>query len=394
MAIKDMYEIMNIIKDGLKRCIVSLADMFGLRFNPNRFLPVTYLKYDAEKEGKIFFVLTEDNEQPKGDGRESALSPSKIEECLVYKLQLADEIANQYGVKWTHFMDIGSGLLLLKWAAEVSNNEEWIALYEKRKQALIQSYAKGNDIQLHIHSYHVPSSPNFRWQYDPIRNIIYQPPLLKSKKIKKRTFGGWAIQGNKIESRINSLTLGKKALEELFEQYIPEYKVVCFRAGGWDIGDNEIELRESFSALAKEGILLDSSLTKGAISQARWLSDYGLTFEVGAPIDKNIYKIDGIFELFPTQPRNLCWTSMQYISPLDNPAMVQDIYKGLLNKDGTIKPGFHFIVEMFHIHNIKNNSDDFKQLDYHFKYLKERCPKMKYLTGSEVVSNLIQIEEL
>ena len=42
-----------------------MYDIFGLRFNPYRFLKISYPVIDNGKEGEILFVLTEDSERAK-----------------------------------------------------------------------------------------------------------------------------------------------------------------------------------------------------------------------------------------------------------------------------------------------------------------------------------------
>jgi hypothetical protein len=399
---------LKILKDSLKRIVIYLSDLFGWRFNPERLFQITYLEYTGTQEGRIIFILTEDNEIPKGIlYGSSILSPYELEVTLVHKLQVCGKIANRYGIKWTHFVDIGSGILLLKWANEVSGNNDWLGIYDIRRDALRRSYECGNDIQLHIHSYNIPYSPDFRWMYDESQNVIYRHK--RKKKYRRRTFGGWASQYKEIGTegdiftRVGSLIYGKKVLKELLIDKFPEYKVVCFRAGGWDIGDNKEELRKSFVALIKAGIYMDSSITKGAISKVRWLTDYGMTFELGAPVDKNVYRINvqeyigNIWEVLPVEPNGLVGTIPRYITPLDNPEWIKNIYDSLIDKNGIIKPGIHVIVEMFHIHNIKgypewDNLDErngeLAKLDAHFRYLQKMCPKMEYMTITELYNLL------
>jgi hypothetical protein len=411
---KKIKWLLRLVKDNIKIVWIFLSDIFGWRFNPEKILPIIYLHKKDEKEGRIFFLLTEDNEIPKGVIYEnSVLTPYEMEITLIRKMELSDKIANKYGVKWTHFVDIGSSLLLLKWAAEISNNDEWIKLYKMRKQILINAYKGGNDIQLHIHSYNIPGSPDFRWEYDYVRNVIYRQK--KDKKNRGRTFGGWARQykekGNSQEpfTRHGSLECGKKILEEILMPYFPDYKVTCFRAGGWDIGNSEAELKKSFLSLSEAGIMIDSSITKGSISKARWLTDYGMTFEVGAKINKNVYQVilqdremSNVFELLPTQPIALLGTSSGYITPLDDPGMVENIYNRLLDKNGKIKQGLHFIVEMFHIHNIAGDktwddiveeSRDFRKIEDHFRYLIEHCPKIEYLTMTDAARLIVNLKD-
>ncbi len=75
----------------------------------------------SNEEGRILFVLTEDLEQtgdfPHQDETPDILDfdPYEIEIDLVKKISFADDIASEYGVKWSHMPDIGSTFLRLKW---------------------------------------------------------------------------------------------------------------------------------------------------------------------------------------------------------------------------------------------------------------------------------------
>ncbi len=157
--------------------------------------------------------------------------------------------------------------------------------------------------------------------------------------------------------------------------------------------------------------MIDSSITKGSISKARWLTDYGMTFEVGARVDRNAYQVmiqrdsketRDVFELLPTQPITLLGTSSGYITPLDDPGIVENIYKRLLNKNGKIKPGLHFIVEMFHIHNIVGDETwdnlvegrgDMGRMEDHFRYLTEHCPKIECLTMTDAARLVMNLKD-
>jgi hypothetical protein len=391
------------IKDNIQRIMLDLYDILGVRFDPYKFIQRNYLDFDDNKEGEILFLLTEDSER----GR-SPMTPHNTEVDLVQKPRLADKIANQYGIRWTHMVDIGSGLLLLKWASETSQSEEWKRVYLNRIETIVNSYKNGHDIQLHLHSYNIPYSPDFRWRHNPKNNSIYFEPsnyILYSDHY--RTYRGWASSykdfGDKGRAftRVGSLIHGKNILEGMLKPYFPEYRTIFFRAGGYDFGDNKEEVIESFEALSEAQFLAGSNLTKGSLHPSR-----RRTYEFSAAVDKNVFEVgikpeSVILEILPTAPPILFGFSWRNISPLDHPKVICEICQSLIDKQGKVKPGIHIILENFHIHTInidKDNWDtidpcigDWKNLEYHFKYLKEHCNnKMSSVTVTQALNRLMR----
>ena len=196
------------------------------------------------------------------------------------------------------------------------------------KDALINSYENDNDIQLHIHSYNIPGSANFRWKYDIKTNTIYfdesmrgsvysvkgEPPELHGAT--SYNAKSYKTQGGKEEllTKEGCLTFGKGALKTYSNLAFLNIKPSFFRAGGYDFGNNKKEIMESFNALASVGFLADSDISKGS-----WSSYKRHTFEFGFPIDKNAYYVDTvagrpILEILPTTFPLLAGSSSTNIS--------------------------------------------------------------------------------
>lgn len=366
-----------------------------------------------EEEGMILFVITEDHETGETsnchldntpDSWDISAYEAKVD--LVDKGYLADRIANKYGIKWTHMIDVGSCILTPKYAKEFSGNESWNETYNEVINYLIWSYKNGNDIQLHMHCNSIPDSPNFGYYYDNATDELIWNKSIKETKYPSTRYNSWANVYTKLGdeknpyTRVGSLIRGKSILESILKPYNPDYRVVFFRAGQWDFGDNKDDIKKSFIALGMAGFLGDSSLSSGTY--------YKQGFRFGSPVGKNVFlvkikdenKTDIVFEILPTVDETAFGYSPYPITPLKDPKLVKNIYESLIDGKERVKPGIHIIMEMYHIGTTNSgtpywdssdlNIGDWKKMDYHFKYISKECPKIKFVTISEALDILIE----
>ena len=109
--------------------------------------------------------------------------------------------------------------------------EEWEAI-------VLETYARGHDVQLHVHpQWSQASYENGRWSLA----------------------GDWAITSYPREEMASMISQSRCYLESLIRRIDPEYRCISYRAGAWAIAPNEHVL----SVLAEQGIVFDMSICGG-----------------------------------------------------------------------------------------------------------------------------------
>lgn len=153
------------------------------------------------------------------------------EDILFEPTEKIVQILNENKIKGTFFADICS-----VFAHQKAKRFEYITRLE---QQLLQLNEEGHDVQLHIHPHWLKSRiENGEWFF----NDTYY-------RIHSFGFAG----ENSAHIIINN---AHKYLESLLQRQDRDYKCVAFRAGGFCIQPYE----ELFTALANEGIIIDSSV--------------------------------------------------------------------------------------------------------------------------------------
>ncbi len=355
------------------------------------------------EEGRVFLVLTEDQEvairrERMGAGENGRFRVEEARLDLIAKSERAERIAERFGFAWTHMLDVGTALGMVKWAARSSPS--WAALSEELARHYSGSLARGHDIQLHLHLSAVPDSYFFCYSmnHDP-RTVVFD--LQK----KNRYFPGWQVNSwanvvprlgsaRDIDSRRGSLMWAKRSLEEAVVPARFDWSPILFRAGQWDFGKSLAEREKSVLALAESGILADSSATGGR-------SVHDRLFGFGAPVDRAVYfsrggDVDarardlserGIVEMLPL----IMPQGKHPVSPRDPPRHVLAAYRALLNK-GRVKSGCHIITEMEHVVTIGGIGDAeggraWRRVERHFRTLARRAPKLAAAGASEALAS-------
>jgi len=365
-----------------------------------------YFDIDDTEEGRIFFVLTEDHETGvRKDkllpGKAPAISVKQARMDLIDKSLFSNKIAEKYGIKWTHMIDVGSALGLLRFAG--SESSEWRLLYDDLLSYYQTAFARGHDCQLHIHLVAVPESYFFCYRYLRQSDILTFDQTKKLQYFPSKQINSWANvtpgMGDRdvINSRIGSLAFAKQELENALSNQFAQYKTIFFRAGQWDLGRSLAEIEKSAYALSKTGILADSSVTEGG-------TYYDKGFSFGKPPGKACYfafKNDltseakslqdcGLLEILPIRMPQ----GRHPVTPQDDAKTVVNAYKMFFDSD-RIKPGVHIIMEMEHIVSINKESQNKDVLDHHyagwanihrhFERVKRVCKRMEFVGTSEAI---------
>jgi tetratricopeptide (TPR) repeat protein len=406
-VIRETYEIV-----GMRDSSINLGKPWILNvvlFNINKgiyesqFIRV-YVK--DNEEGNIFFTVTEDLEETSDFPHKFDSTPlredldfkeAKID--LGLKVRLADNILNKYGIKWSHFIDIGSAFQRLRWIANKSSGNQWQRVWKEVLTNYKASLAEGNDIMFHIHSYSMPESTNFRQMYDAETDQLVFLPLYVYPDGHK---GAWANHFKDLgnfklpNSRIGSIYNGIKILEKEFCADEPNYRILVFRAGEYEFGNSKNEMRKSIISLRKNKILASSNAHEGRVGSSQ--------FVFSKPIGENIYYTSyddihikaknlldiGILEIIPI-PKLY---TMHYVRPVDDPKTVEVAYKALLDDKNRIKPGIHILMEMYHMFSVNHMGkwdsldlqySDWKKIDKHMQYISKNCKKIKFVTISDAV---------
>lgn len=369
------------------------------------------VRVNDNDEGKVMFLITEDFECSEGPHKNddtpnrSDLSVEETEIDLIKKGIMADSIANSYGIKWSHIADLGSSFLRLKWLANISQDSGWLRIWHSIKNYYINSVVSGNDVQLHIHSYNIPGAQNFTQGYDIKSNQL----VFDVRKYRLTTpfpdghFGAWANSYTDLGyfdnslSRIGSLFQGLFSYENLMHISNPDYRILFFRAGEWEFGQDEVEMRKSVIALRKNKILAGSDAYKGRYGQKNFIFNrrvgenvYFCSFDNIRKPAQSLLNI-GILQILPIPELH----HYSHVRPIDNSLSVKETYNLCLNKTGKIKPGVHMLVEMYHINRINFNDRnwdsmdiqyrDWKKLKMHFEELSNYATKINFVKISQAI---------
>jgi tetratricopeptide (TPR) repeat protein len=362
---------------------------------------------DTEREGQVFFVITEDLENsgdfPHTDDTIDLidLDPYEIEMDLIQKPALADEIAEKWGVRWSHIVDIGSTILMLNWFNEMGLGEEWGSLSTKMQEYMKHSVAIGNDIQLHIHGYNIPGNRLFRGYYDRGMDRVLYKGNTRRVEDSHGNNGAWAYNFDRMgdfedeQSRVGSVFRGIRLLESELSKVNPDYQTSFFRAGEYEFGRGARNERCSIASLRNNKILAASDAYDGKLFER--------SFRFFRRVGRNVYFTNwdnirqkakslldvGILQVIPVPTIN----GHDYLTPVDGWQHVKYNYD-LCVRQGKILPGLYVIMEMYHLNtanwsgrwdSLDRGYGDWARMEEQFRSIKEKCPKMQFVTVSEAV---------
>jgi tetratricopeptide (TPR) repeat protein len=358
-------------------------------------------------EGRILYVVTEDHEQT-GDSPHVDNTPNipdldlnEINVDLIQKGIIADKIAQKYGVKWTHMIDIGSSFLRLKWIQEGGYGEGWNKLWDNMRSYLRKSLLMGNDIQLHIHAYSIPDNKLFRQYFNKQGNkILFKDNQVLTENL-NGTHGAWAENYtnlgdfNNMNSRIGSVYRGIKLLEKELHQTDSSYRTSFFRAGEYEFGTGKTEIRKSILALNKNDVLSGSDAHTGNPFKRdfKFYKKIGRNAYFSKPEDINesassLLEV-GILQMLPVPKTN----AQDYLMPIDDWKHIKYNYDQCFSGK-KIRNDIFVLMEMYHLNSVNSayqwdrldsHYEDWGRMDEHFKYIKDNCLKIEPVTISEAI---------
>jgi len=350
-------------------------------------------------EGRAFLVLTNDHEPRLHRDRLRSASkcpilPEETQTDLVDKGQRANALAEKYRFKWTYFLDAGTALGLLRWAASLTQSWEYVraSAEEFYKRACLA----GHDWQLHLHLSGLPESYFFCYGHEPIGDVVSFDVAKKESYFPTWGVNSWANvlrrygRAGQVDTRLGSLVLGSKAVAGLREGVDGARQPVLFRAGQWDLGSSTAEREKSIMALRECAFLADSSVSEG-------YNCYERPFRFGSPAGRTPYftfrnnpekrakrlNDAGFLEVVPCLAPNGAATT-----PRDSPQAVIQAYRGFTNGKH-ITPGRHILMEIEHVSTIPLGNGEagagFEAMDRHFASVRHECPRLEGTTAEEAV---------
>jgi len=174
---------------------------------------------------KLRLFLTFDHELPLGSLKTS------YNKALFDPTERLLELANRKSITVTLFTDILSGIRFHEW--------DRIGFYEPYQNQLQHAVSQGHDVQLHLHPHWLTSG--------------YENGLV----IPSHDYSLANFEHGKEINIGEIVKMGVNTLEGICRKANPSYKVLAYRAGGYNI---EPASKEIFSQLAQNGIRFDSSV--------------------------------------------------------------------------------------------------------------------------------------
>ncbi len=146
-----------------------------------------------------------------------------------------NRIYENHGLKGSYNAEIMQQLHHLQFGVR---HPELNELAQEWEEIVLDTYKRGHDIQLHVHSqWSETSYENGRWKLN----------------------GDWAIINHPRAEMARMISQSRQYLEGLIRRVDPAYKCISFRAGSWAIAPNEHIL----PVLAEQGIVFDMSICGG-----------------------------------------------------------------------------------------------------------------------------------
>jgi tetratricopeptide (TPR) repeat protein len=366
---------------------------------------VTVIDVIDSRPGEIFLILSEDHEIAARERKPLHANEARLD--LVQKARIAHLIARDYGVKWTHMIDAGTGLAIVQWAAERS--EGWSPLRRDLVSFYEEAYAAGHDIQLHLHLSAVPNSSFFCYRYDPETDTLLFDIRKKNLNRPRPQITSWASvvsmygRAGDQDSRLGSVAHARYRITGILSARFPAYAPVFFRAGQWDFGNSLAEREKSFLALRENGILADSSATQGnPLDTERFgfgsppLKSCYFTREADINERARVLSECGITEALPlVHPQG-----KHAVTPRDNPRVVIRAYNRFV-KNGAVCPGRHVLMEMEHICAIDDTANSrapvhgknqrasvgWRAMRRHFHEIRRECPFLRFAGAREALES-------
>lgn len=182
-----------------------------------------------------------------------------IQKHLVGPTNRMLSVMDRHGVKATFFVEQLEVKSIIDRGEHAPTHSREYKDAELLRNQIIQLVKEGHDIQLHLHpQWYGASFESAEW---------------------KLNFNWWRFsalpyrhQADGTPGRYDLLVEGKKYLEDLIRPTKPDYECIAFRAGGYNIGVDDV----SGKALLESGFKIESSICPGFYSNSK-LSKYDYT---------------------------------------------------------------------------------------------------------------------
>jgi hypothetical protein len=378
---------------------VNLNQPWSIGFSVNgsqlAVAPKVGVTIQDTRPGRIFYVMTEDLEPIDGAGYGKAwgncdgwLEPEEFLVQMVHKSEKLNQIAQEYGAKWTHYI-AWPAVKAAQWAASQSQQGEWTKVVAQITNSVIQGAGKGHEYGIHLHSDYDPYLAGNTLSYNEETDGFWANHLKH----------GWShsVAGEGDFSDYNSRAGMLYHYQSMIDQLAassPQGQLLTARAGSFDFGNGSIEEGISTRVFKKVGLWgsSDADGNAGGITSGA----YGREIYFAAPDDINAPAKDlskmGIVEVRPTPKEPIAYDSQTAL--VMNRKADQGMEYFTAGGAG-VKPGIHGIVGFTHAMFIMGQGDwksleggQFQALDDHLSYMKNSYVDkglLSFGTASELV---------
>ena len=346
------------------------------------------------RPGKIFYVMTEDLEPIDGAGyvkkwgnADGWLEPQEFMGQMVHKAERLNQIADQYGAKWTHYI-AWPAVKAGEWAATQSATGKWEEAVSAIRESVKSQSDKGHEYALHMHTDYDPYLAGNLLAYNAKVDGIWANHLRHGWAHSVFNEGDFA----KYDTRTGILYSYQKILDEL-ESHSRQGQILNARAGSFDFGSGAKEEAVSTKACRNVGLWGSSDADGNEVRPNS--GDYGQEIYLAQQDDINkpaeeFAKL-GIVEFRPTPKKPIAYEAQDAVT------MNAKADEGMkyFTRKGKIEPGVHGIIGFTHAMFMMGDGDwqsltggQFQALDQHLHYLKTSYADaglLNFGTGSELV---------
>ena len=330
------------------------------------------------RQGKIFYVMTEDLEAIDGAGYSIAwgnqngwLDPEEMTVQIVSKAEKLNDIANQYGAKWTHYL-AWPLVRAANWAVGYSTTGKWPQAVEAITQSVRSQAAAGHEYGIHLHMDYDPYLPGNVLSYNQETAGLWANHLRHGwahSLAREGSFGDYA-------SRTGTLYTYQAIMDEL-SSTSAQGQLITARVGSFDFGAGEESEAMSTRVYKKVG-LLASSDADGNEGRST-AGPYGGEIYFAKPDDINTAAVDlkqrGLVQFRPT-PSVFINYDTQSAAVMNK--LADEGVSFFTGSEGAVNPGVHGIIGFTHAMFVMGQGDwkstaggQFAVIDSHLRYLTE-----------------------
>lgn len=346
------------------------------------------------RPGKVFYVMTEDLEPMDSAGYPIAwgngngwLDAEEFQVQMIQKAEALNQIAEQHGAKWTHYI-AWPAVKAAEWAAGQSSSGQWPKVIEGIKESVRTQAGKGHEYGLHMHSDYDPYLAGNVLSYNAKTDGFWANHLRH----------GWAhslaAEGNfnDYQSRAGTLYAYQKILDELASNS-PQGQILTSRAGSFDFGTGSKEEAMSTRVYRNVGLWgsTDADGNEGGITSGEYGKEIYFTAEDDINHPAESMEHFGLVEFRPT-PRKFIGYDGQSAAVMNQKA---DEGMQAFVSNEKVKPGVHGIIGFTHAMFVMGDGDwrstqggQFAQLDSHLAYLQHTYQEkglLQFGTASDLV---------